>query len=115
MQAAINSHLNTVLLLLHHGAKVDIQNCWGATALVVASQGGYYGVVHTLVNHGANVNLGGTEEVATLTPLMAASQNGHLEIVRVLLQAGASTDVKLKSTGWTALMLATLNNQVGVA
>ena len=114
MHAAINGHLNSVLLLLHHGAKVDIQNSWGATALVVASQGGCYGVVHTLINHGANVNLGGTEEVKTLTPLMAAAQSGHLEIVRELIQAGASSEVKLKSTGWTALMLAALNNQVGI-
>ena len=114
MQAAINGHLNSVLLLLQHGAKVDIHNRWGATALVVASQGGCFGVVHTLINHGANVNLGGTEEVKTLTPLMAAAQSGHFEIVRELLQAGACTEVKMKSTGWTALMLATLNNQVRV-
>lgn len=114
MQAAINGHLNSVLLLLHHGARVDIQNCWGATALVVASQGGCFGVVHTLINHGANVNQGGMEEVKTLTPLMAASQNGHLEVVRELLQAGANTEAKLKLTKWTALMLATLNNQVSV-
>ena len=114
MQAAINGHLNSVLLLLHHGAKVDIQNCWGATALVVASQGGCFGVVHTLINNGANVNLGGMEEVKMLTPLMAAAQSGHFEIVRELLQAGACVDVRMVSTGWTALMLATLNNQVSM-
>ena len=113
MQAAINGHLNSVLLLLHHGARVDIKNSWGATALVVASQGGSFGAVHTLINHGANVNQGGTEEVKTLTPLMAAAQSGHLEIVRELLQAGACIDVRLGSTRWTALMLAALNNQVG--
>jgi hypothetical protein len=112
MQAAINGHLNSVLLLLHHGARVDIKNGWGATALAVASKGGSFGVVHTLINHGANVDQGGTEEVATLTPLMAAAQSGHLEIVRELLQAGAAIDVRLGSTGWTALMLAALNNQV---
>ena len=114
MQAAVNGHLNSVLQLLRHGARVDIQNAWGATALVIASQGGCFGVVHTLINHDANVNEGGTEEVKTLTPLMAAAQSGHLEIVRELLQAGACIDVRLGSTGWTALMLAALNNQVSV-
>ena len=114
MQAAINGHLNSVLLLLHHGARVDIKNGWGATALVVASKGGSFGVVHTLINHGANVDQGGTEKVETLTPLMAAAQSGHLEIVRELLQAGAVIDVRLGSTGWTALMLAALNNQVSI-
>ena len=112
MQAAINGHLNSVLLLLQHGARVDIKNGWGATALVVASKGGSFGVVHTLINHGASVDQGGTEEVEMLTPLMAAAQCGHLEIVRELLQAGACIDVRLESTGWTALMLAALNNQV---
>ena len=114
MQAAINGHLNSVLVLLHHGAKVDLQNYWGATALVVASKGGLFDVVHTLINHRATVNIGGVEEVQTLTPLMAAAQSGHLEIVHQLLQAGACTETKLKSTRWTALMLAALNNQVGV-
>ena len=112
MQAAINGHLNSVLLLLHHGARVDIQNCWGATALVVACQSGCFGVVHTLINHGANVNQGGTEEVKTLTPLMAAAQSGYLEIVRELVQGGACVDVRMASTGWTALMLAAFHNQV---
>ena len=114
MQAAINGHLNSVLLLLHHGARVDIKNGWGATVLVLASKGGSFGVVHTLINHGANVDQGGTEKVETLTPLMAAAQSGHLEIVRELLQAGAIIDVRLGSTGWTALMLAALNNQVSI-
>lgn len=48
----------------------------------------------------------------TLTPLMAASQCGHIDVVRELLRGGAKVDVKLKAAGWTALMLAALNNQV---
>lgn len=43
---------------------------------------------------------------------MAASQCGHVEVVRELLRGGANLEVKLKSTNWTALMLAALNNQV---
>ena len=49
----------------------------------------------------------------TLTPLMAASQCGHVGVVRELLGSDASIDVKLQATGWTALMLASLNNRVG--
>ena len=53
------------------------------------------------------------EEISgSLTPLMAAAQCGHVEIIRELLRSGAELELKLKSTKWTALMLATLNNQV---
>ena len=114
MQAACYGHLNVVMLLLQRGANIKLVNKWGASALVGASQGGYFGVVHKLLNLGAEVNPEeDASEVKTLTPLMAAAQCGHVEILRDLLRVGARVETKLKTTGWTALMLAALNNQVG--
>ena len=115
MQAACYGHLNVVISLIQRGAKVNIPNCWGATALMGACQGGYFGVVHKLLNVGAEVNPWEENEADTLTPLMAATQCGHVEIVRELVTRGANVETKLKGTKWTALMLAALNNQVGVA
>ncbi len=111
MQAACYGHLNVVISLLQRGANVHLCNNWGASALVGASQGGFYGVVHKLLNEGAEPN---PHEVgvASLTPLMAATQCGHVEIVRELLRRGADVKSCVRGTQWTALMLAVLNNQV---
>ncbi len=115
MQAACYGHMNIVISLIQRGANVNIQNTWGASALVGASQGGFYGVVHKLLNVGAEANPDtSTGGVTTLTPLMAATQCGHGEIVQELLRRGADVGACLKGTRWTALMLATHNNQVHI-
>ena len=48
----------------------------------------------------------------SLTALMAASQCGHDAIVTQLISAGSLVNAHLKTTKWTAIMLAVLNNQV---
>ena len=45
MQAACYGHLPSVKLLLQMGAKVNLTNRWGASALVGAAQGGFLTVV----------------------------------------------------------------------
>ena len=48
----------------------------------------------------------------SLTALMAASQCGHDTIVTQLITTGSLVNAHLKTTKWTAVMLAVLNNQV---
>ena len=63
-----------------------------------------------LLEEGAEVNK--EEEVKSLTALMAASQCGHDAIVTQLTSCGSLVNAHLKTTKWTAIMLAVLNNQV---
>ena len=45
---------------------------------------------------------------------MAATQSGHEDIVAQLIESGAEVNARLRTTRWTALMLATLNNHLPV-
>ncbi len=56
------------------------------TALIVSALLGDNACVETLLNHGANVNLGGKHHGSALH---AAAANGHTETCRLLLQRGA--------------------------
>lgn len=55
MQACCYGHSGAVVFLLQRGVDVQLSNAWKVSSLVVASQGGHFGVVHTLINHGAKV------------------------------------------------------------
>jgi len=66
--------------------------------------------LQVLLSEGAEVNR--REKVESLTPLMAASQCGHDAIVTQLISSGSFVNAHIKATGWTAIMLAVLNNQV---
>ena len=57
MQAACYGHSDCVQLLLQRGADLHIKNSWKVSCLVIASQGGHFSVVHTLINHGAKVTM----------------------------------------------------------
>jgi ankyrin repeat protein len=48
----------------------------------------YAGVVHMLLEHGADVN---ARNKNGLTPFVLASQGGHEEIMHVLVQHGADS------------------------
>ena len=54
-------------------------------------------------------------EFLEVTPLLVASQLGHEAMVRMLLEWGADANSYQKSTGWSALMLATAAGKMSVA
>lgn len=56
MQAARNEDLNTVKLLLEHGAAADALDNSGRTALHFAADGGHPTVVQLLLDAGAAVD-----------------------------------------------------------
>ncbi|KAL1006456.1 hypothetical protein UPYG_G00072630 [Umbra pygmaea] len=140
MQAARFGHVNVAHILLENGAEINGRNRMGASVLTMAARGGHTHVAKLLLESGAFVDdydhlalneaiangnnnnssiagLGGGEggrEFMDITALLAASQHGHEAAVRLLLEWGAEVNFSQKTTGWGALMLATLCGKVAV-
>ncbi len=79
--------------LLKYGAKTEIKDSYGQTALHNASFKGYYNVVKLLLDAGADVNAVAKGN-ANQTPLMYAVFNGHTRVVRLLVNRGANVYIK---------------------
>ncbi|KAK6491861.1 ankyrin repeat and SAM domain-containing protein 6-like [Huso huso] len=129
MQAARFGHLNVAHMLLENGAEINARNRIGASVLTMASRGGHVSVVKLLMESGAfvddydhlDVNMGNNNnnntkgEFPDITALMTGAQHGHEAVVRLLLEWGADPNYSIKTTGWSPLMLVTLNGKVSVA
>ena len=85
-----------VKLLLQHRANPNHQNQSGISALMLASEQGFFDCVRNLVEGGADVELAPSGKTALSmnlsgqTPLFCAAKEGHLEIVKYLLDRGAN-------------------------
>ena len=80
--------------LIADGAKPDIKDANGWTALLICARNGWaqhLDIIKVLLDAGANVNQADTEY--HFTPLMLSSYNGNTEIARELIRRGA--DVSL--------------------
>jgi len=92
------NNIKVAEVLLEHGAKPDLMDADGLTALMIASRGYRPETTKVLLEHGANPNIkshnndsiaakmGGTEGY---TALMLACRTSTLEMVRILLDHGA--------------------------
>lgn len=136
-------HLTVAHILLEHGADVNARNRMGASVLSMAARGGHCHVAKLLLEADAfvddfdplaipeapSVDSGsgggsisgevmssedGGREFLEVTPLLVASQLGHEAMVRLLLEWDADANSIQKSTGWSALMLATAAGKVSV-
>ncbi len=122
------------------GIDLNLQNKYGATALIISADEGRTEILEALLKAGANVDLqnkdgwtalmytaekGRTDMVQDLvgaeadvnlknkygvTALMIATEKGHTDIVQALIKAGANVDIK-ENNGWTALMYASEKGQ----
>ncbi|CAF0712636.1 unnamed protein product [Brachionus calyciflorus] len=85
-----------VKLLLEHGANPNHQNQSGISALMLASEQGFFECVRNLCEGSADVELAPSGKTALSmnlsgqTPLFCAAKEGHLEIVKYLLDRGAN-------------------------
>jgi ankyrin repeat protein len=130
MEAAFAGHMETVKLLLDHGADLSAKKNDGetvstlgaahkdiidlfknVTALVEASTRGDVKAAQGLIAKGTPVN--GRDEYGR-SALMEASWSGKTEIVKLLLEKGANPNIK-KADGETPLSLATAQKHQDVA
>ncbi|KAM4606154.1 ankyrin repeat and SAM domain-containing protein 6 isoform 2-T2 [Polymixia lowei] len=126
--AARGGHVHVVKLLLEGGAYVDdydhlaiategVPNGNNNNSCSTAGFGGGEGCVSGgLGGCGGGGGGGGAgREFMDITALLVASQHGHEAAARLLLEWGSDVNFSQKTTGWGALMLATLSGKVGVA
>jgi ankyrin repeat protein len=87
MRAAGNGDVALAKMLIRHGAKVNLQDKIGRTALAVAAICGDDAMARMLLDSGAKVNSG---LLYGGTALTLAIRNGRVSMVRLLLKRGAT-------------------------
>jgi serine/threonine-protein phosphatase 6 regulatory ankyrin repeat subunit B len=120
----------TAKILLDHGAKVNLQDANGVSALMEACSGGHPEVVKLLLEHGAKVNALDSKGNSALiyassmeNPFFAKNDEEaallrgivekYVEIVRVLLDNGAEADAK-NNEGMSAQLAACSNGDIDI-
>jgi uncharacterized protein len=87
LAAARTGHSGTVRDMIASGAKINVRDEHGNTALIEAARNGHDDVVRTLIDAGADVKMKNDEGK---TALMLALQGGHEDTARALRQVGAT-------------------------
>jgi uncharacterized protein len=108
--AARQGDLESVKLILEHGADINQQTEGGWTALLAAVQNRYYGLASFLLEHGADPKI---QNKGGWSPLYIATDNrnieggdyptrkpdfDHLEIIKLLLDHGADVNARMHSS-----------------
>ena len=107
LHLALSGPLETVKLLLAHGAEVDARvDSTLATALHMAALRGRAEVVALLLSRGCLLQPRAGESLHGATPLYLAAQTGDLETVRLLLEAGADANCVLRRMAVSPLFIA---------
>ncbi|MBN1560688.1 TonB family protein [candidate division KSB1 bacterium] len=98
LKAVMFNRPEIVELLIARGAKVDVTDKFGNTALMLASRSGAIDIVELLIEKGAKVN---SKTLIGHTALLYALEFGQPEIAKILIDAGAdikSIDIYNNST-----------------
>jgi TonB family protein len=98
LKAVMFNRPEIVELLIARGAKIEVTDKFGNTALMLASRSGYIDIVEFLIEKGAKVN---TKSLIGHTALLYALEFGQPEIAEMLIDAGAdvkSVDIYNNST-----------------
>jgi len=110
--AAIRGHLDTVKMLIEHGATLDLADQDKDTPLKNAARNGHIDVVRYLIKQCADVNAFGRHQT---TPLTSAAYNGHKEIIELLLEHGADLTHETTKNHWGLLHYAAYHGHIDVA
>jgi ankyrin repeat protein len=89
MRACHHGSMAAAILLLAHGARADLMDVTGNSALIYAASGGQPGLITLLLTHDASLL---TKNNAGFLALRAAITGQHLSAAQCLLQAGAPTE-----------------------
>lgn len=100
MQASTQGDLETVELLLAHGADPNARGGNQRTALQYAAERNHLDVARALLDGGAAID--GYDDTR-LTPLVMAADRNYTELALFLLERGADVDIA-HVQGWTALI-----------
>jgi ankyrin repeat protein len=77
------------------GARLDCQDEWGATGLMIAAKNGHISVVATFLENGSDANaIIHSRNRYGRTALMMAAQKNHPRVVETLLENGADVEAK---------------------
>ena len=112
--ATAGGHIETMRVILAHGASVDAFNNGFArvyTALHGAADYGHHAIAVLLLDHGAQVD---TRDNVDWTPLICAAFNGQCDLIRLFLHHGADFDAH-EDNGETAETLARHQKNLEVA
>ncbi|MCS6926446.1 MAG: ankyrin repeat domain-containing protein [Candidatus Binatia bacterium] len=107
--AASKGQTEIVAILLDNGVDVNAQDTVGYTALMRAAEAGQDDTVKLLIAKGADVN---AQEMHGYSSLMWAVITGKHTTARVLAEHGADVNAREKKANWTALMMATIKDDV---
>lgn len=105
--ASRSGQLDVVQILVEGGARVNLRNRWGDTALMVGALNGRDKIVRYLRSKGGDVNSSGW------TALHYAAVNGHADIAKYLMDQGANP-LASSPNGVTPLMMAARENKTDV-
>ena len=101
-------HWESMDLLLSRGAKMEVTDRHGRSAVMIAAGEGHLGVLEYLVGKGAST---GEVDREGLSALCWGCLRGHLSVVRALIEKGAPLDHTDRS-GRTPLDLAGKTSQL---
>ena len=111
IEASMNGHEGAVCALLARGARQELRNKFGATALHHAAEYGSANIIKLLhAAPGAQVD---ARDNTGVTPLAYASCSGREDAVRTLLACGARQELQNKD-GMAALHFAAQDGHTGV-
>lgn len=95
---AVRAGVDFVQALLDHGARADLRDARGMTALNLAAEEALPRAVESLVNAGADPNLQRNNVVCPLTRTTTRRSADSAQIARTLLDAGADPNFAAKTT-----------------
>jgi ankyrin repeat protein len=95
--AATSGDTNTVIRLLdHHGASIDLTNCAGETALLLACRSGHGNVAMELMKRGANVNIASKTGETPLHWLCAFKDEECLQLACKMKECRVNVNAKAR-------------------
>ncbi len=101
--ATIGGKIETVNLLLAHGAKLEDRDFAGNTALNWAALRGYTQVASALIKKGANIN---TQNNAGASPVHYAVSTHNISMLKMMVENGADLEVEASKYKVTPMQIA---------